>query len=225
MGLPISVCTFVKICGEKVFTLIYVAKSLTLEKLVWGSRTILFCFSRQIKVPKLGALTFFKVSQERWGNLSHLGSDSSSGGDSGGSCIVLCTDGVSQAGEKPISSALPWRARDPQMLKGALICSVAGTLRNTHWNITKWKSRWDFWNYPPGSWAVWAHLLTLTRRVRRWEGIFTLCFAGAGNALDVGLWMEITSWTQYAPFFTAEKSVIQYHCLCHFITPRNGHKK
>lgn len=65
MSLPISVCTFMKICGEKVLTLFYVARSLTLEKLLMrGSRTILFCFCHQIKVPKLEALTLFKVSWE-----------------------------------------------------------------------------------------------------------------------------------------------------------------
>jgi len=34
MGLPVSVCTFVKICGEKAFTLFHVARSLALEKLL-----------------------------------------------------------------------------------------------------------------------------------------------------------------------------------------------
>ena len=170
-----------------------VARSLTLEKLLaWGSRTILLCFCHPIGMPKWGALTLVKVSQERWGNLSHLGSDSSSGGDSGGSCLIPCTGGRSQAVELPITSALPWRAQDPQVLKGALNCSIVGTLRNSHWNITKQKSRRDFWNYPPSSRAAWAHLLTLTRRAHRWEGIFTLCFAGARNALGAGLWMKMT---------------------------------
>lgn len=175
---------------------------------MWWSRTTLFCICHQIKAPKLGALTLFKVSQETWNNLSHLGSDSSSGSDSGGSCIVLCTDGISQAEELPITSALPWRARDPQVLKGALICSVAGTLRNIQsLEYHKTEVKVGLLKLPPSSWAVWAYILTLTRRAHRWEGIFTLCFAGARNMLDTGLWMKITLWTHYAPLFAAEKRV------------------
>lgn len=192
MSLPISVCAFMKICGEKVLTLFYVARSLKLEKLLMrGSRTILFCFCHQIKVPKLGALTLFKVS---WGMGQFIPP---------GIWFILwrwlwrelpCT---MQRWEKPGCGAVYYFYASLESTRSSgvpggidLLCHRHSEEQSLEYHKTEVKV--GFWNYTPSRRAAWAHLLTLTRRAQRWEEIFTLCFAGARNAMGTRLWMKIT---------------------------------
>lgn len=87
-----------KDCGETVFTLCCKVHGI---KELLGEQNILSCFCHRIKAPGLGALTLSKASEERRGNLSHLGPSLSSGCDSGTTCLVLAQVGEAGLGSCP----------------------------------------------------------------------------------------------------------------------------
>lgn len=215
MGLSFSVCTFIKICGEEIFTLcckVHVIR----KTAAWTEHPLLL-----IKVPNLGALTLSKVSEERGGNLSHLGPNSSSGCDSGGSALCLlrweklgygaahcCCASLESMRSLGGPGSVDW------------LCRRHSEEQSQEYHKTEVKGIFEVTPQMSGQheFTSWCWL-----GEHRGEKEFLLCCVGAQNAL--GLWMKITSWNYYVLFFNVEKLVVQYHCLCHFIAPRNSHKK